>query len=503
MDRNTVRRMHYANMPKKKKDELLQRRRERYARNKTTNVHPAEGFVYSSIPEEQKNRKCQCRKELTALEKLKKIAPAEASTPVCNAPKSIRSPKNFSSSAKEPSIGQCLNSSVPEPCNSVPQPVPSNNELADLFDSISTKLQSSLPVSTNQSTVPEVHDNSLVEKGTCIVNVAPCVSSKHSSGQQIVVNTRLENTGRQRRTKKTSFSRLKQIPTESLVLPDAPKCQHCGAHRLHLEPPNFCCSGGEVSVVYPVMPYALFRLYSGTDEECIHFRKNARSYNNNLAFTTFAAKYDRKMTKNPQGVYTFRVQGQIYHLLNSLTPNGHPPTGIQLYFYDQEEELSQRLNTSPRLRESTLKLLMGILEQNPYTKVFKSLRELPNLDNHSIFLNSNPGLDQRLYNMPTASEVTAIWTEHDSETLEKGTNIQVYSHANTSHRIQHYFACYDSLQYPLLFPRGESGWHYDIPRNTAANKRKREETDDHSLIALPRIGNAIDLIQKENKGTFC
>ena len=146
---------------------------------------------------------------------------------------------------------------------------------------------------------------------------------------------------------------------------------------------------------------------------------------------------------------------------------------------------------------------MGILEQNPYTKVFMSLRELPNLDNHSIFLNSNPGLDQRLYNMPTASEVAAIWIEHDSETLEKGTNIQVYSHANTSHRIQHYFACYDSLQYPLLFPRGESGWHYGIPRNTTANKRKREETDDHSLVALPRIGNAIDLIQKENKGTFC
>ena len=43
--------------------------------------------------------------------------------------------------------------------------------------------------------VVPVHDNSLVEEGTCIVNVAPCVSSKHSSGQQIVVNTRLENTG--------------------------------------------------------------------------------------------------------------------------------------------------------------------------------------------------------------------------------------------------------------------------------------------------------------------
>ena len=308
--------------------------------------------------------------------------------------------------------------------------------------------------------------------------------------------------GKRQRTKKGSFSRLKQIPTETLVLPDAPMCQHCSAKRFHLEPPNFCCSGGEVSVVHPVMPYDLFRLYSGTDEDCVHFRKNVRTYNNNLAFSTFAAKYDKDLTKNTKGVYTFRVQGQIYHLLNSLKPNGHPPTGIQLYFYDQEEELSKRLDASPRLRDSTLKLLMGILEQNPYTKVFKSLRELPNLDDHSIFLNSNPGLDQRLYNMPTSSEVAAIWTETDNEALDKGAHIQVYTHANTSHRIQHYFACYDSLQYPLLFPRGEAGWHYGIPRNTTTDKRKRKETDDGGLVDAAQIGTAIGLIQRENEGIF-
>ncbi|XP_027108916.2 uncharacterized protein [Coffea arabica] len=511
MDRNTVRRIHYANMPKEKKDELLQRRRERYARKKAGNMHTAEQSSYSAMPEEQKNKIRQHRRELYAAKKTEHVAPPTASTPVCNVPRVKHCQKNYRAFAKKPPPEQILNASAPETCSSAPNPIPDNNELADLFDSISTKLQSSssalpssalpssLATTPGQSCVPEAYTDSLVGEGTCIINVEPSDSSKQNGIQQILVSTQLQNSGKRQRTKKGSFSRLKQIPTETLVLPDAPMCQHCSAKRFHLEPPNFCCSGGEVSVVHPVMPYDLFRLYSGTDEDCVHFRKNVRTYNNNLAFSTFAAKYDKDLTKNTKGVYTFRVQGQIYHLLNSLKPNGHPPTGIQLYFYDQEEELSKRLDASPRLRDSTLKLLMGILEQNPYTKVFKSLRELPNLDDHSIFLNSNPGLDQRLYNMPTSSEVAAIWTETDNEALDKGAHIQVYTHANTSHRIQHYFACYDSLQYPLLFPRGEAGWHYGIPRNTTTDKRKRKETDDGGLVDAAQIGTAIGLIQRENE----
>ena len=76
-----------------------------------------------------------------------------------------------------------------------------------------------------------------------------------------------------------------------------------------MEPPSFCCRGGEVKIVYPPMPYSLKRLFTGSDEECEDFRRKARTYNNNVAFTSYAAKYDRELTKNKLGVYTFRVQG--------------------------------------------------------------------------------------------------------------------------------------------------------------------------------------------------
>ncbi|KAL3534281.1 hypothetical protein ACH5RR_002742 [Cinchona calisaya] len=76
--------------------------------------------------------------------------------------------------------------------------------------------------------------------------------------------------------------------------------------------------------------------------------------------------------------------GQVYHFLNGLKPSNDKPSGIQLYFYDTKEELSRKLDASPRLRESTFKLLMNVLGQNPYTRFFKGLRDIPNLENHTI-----------------------------------------------------------------------------------------------------------------------
>ena len=140
-----------------------------------------------------------------------------------------------------------------------------------------------------------------------------------------------------------------------MLLPESPSCQYCGAIRFHLEPPNFCCSGGEVSLVAAPMPYDFRRLFTGDDEECEHFRKNIRTYNNNVSFTAFVAKYDPELTKDKHSVYTFRVQGQVYHFLDGLISQRDRQSGIQLYFFDTDEEFARRLDASFPLRESTLK----------------------------------------------------------------------------------------------------------------------------------------------------
>ena len=268
-----------------------------------------------------------------------------------------------------------------------------------------------------------------------------------------------------------------------------------------MEPPSFCCRGGEVKIVCPPMPYSLKRLFTGSDEECEDFRRKARTYNNNVAFTSYAAKYDRELTKNKHGVYTFRVQGQIYHFLNSLLANSDQVSGIQLYYYDTDEALKKAAQNSDKLREDTLKLLMNLLQDNPYARFFKSLRDVPNLEDHRIILNCNPGLDQRVYNLPTTSQVAAIWTETDNHSIDMHPHIQVYSHSSTSYRVQPYYGCCDSLQYPLLFPRGESGWHYGIKRFHKKGKNETFSEVDPS-VDLSSIHTPSQLLELEQRGRF-
>ncbi|XP_071921822.1 uncharacterized protein [Coffea arabica] len=290
---------------------------------------------------------------------------------------------------------------------------------------------------------------------------------------------------------------LENVPTESLLLPTAPNYEHCGAKRFHSEPPSFCCSEGEISIVAPAMPYALKRLFIGDDEECELFRKNSRTYNNNVAFTSYGAKYDRELTKNTKGVYTFRVQGQVYHFLDGLISPSNKSSGVQLYFFDTDEELAKRVEISDKLWLTTLRLLMTILQENPCTRFFKNLRDLPALDNHTIVLKCYLGLDQRVFNLPTASQVAAIWTETNDAFVEKSPHIQVYSHSNASYRVQSYYACYDPLQYPLLFPRGESGWHRGIKR-IYSRRNKTDPFDLDADIDLPSTQNPADLFSIED-----
>ncbi|XP_027095918.1 uncharacterized protein [Coffea arabica] len=320
--------------------------------------------------------------------------------------------------------------------------------------------------------------NETSKSSDCAVAL-PATVSDYSN----IILTRRRQSGPVTRRRHSKKSKIDEIPKESLLLPDAPDCQYCGAKRFHLEPPSFCCSQGEISIVAPAMPYALKRLFIGNDEECEHFRRLPRTYNNNLSFTSFAAKYDVELTRNAMGVYTFRVQGQVYHFLNSLSQPDHKPCGIHLYFFYTDEELIKQVAASDKLRQSTLKLLMDILSHNPYARFFKDLRDIPDLEKHNIVLNCFPGLDQRIYNLPSTSQVAAIWTEHDDESVDKQAHILIYSHSNAAHKVQHYYACYDPLQYPLLFSRGESGWHHGIKR--ACKRKRTDHSYDEKVIIDP------------------
>ncbi|KAG5517414.1 hypothetical protein RHGRI_037973 [Rhododendron griersonianum] len=267
--------------------------------------------------------------------------------------------------------------------------------------------------------------------------------------------------------------RSRPIPNEAFVLPIVLQCIHCDAKRFASEPDGFCCSKGQVSV-YPLRtPAKLLELFRGSSKLCKDFRTHIRPYNNMFAFTSFGVTLDPRYTKNHQGIYTFRAQGQIYHFMHSLYPANGKPSYLQLYFYDTAKEVEHRSNCLDDLDSDTITQLIDILKPNPYSKFFRSLATTPNIDSYQIRLRADPIVDDKTFNAPTASQVALIWKDNEDDSELRERDILVEKHDGHSVTIKHYYGCYDPLQYPLLFPYGEPGWHRGIKRNSS-NKRANQ-----------------------------
>ena len=69
----------------------------------------------------------------------------------------------------------------------------------------------------------------------------------------------------------------------------------------------------------------------------------------------------------------------------------------------------------------------------------------------------------------------------------------------SSHRVQYYYGCFDPLQYPLLFPLGESGWHQGIEKNV-----QRLKTSDSRFDRLDQttVDSVDQLLSMECRGTY-
>nr|XP_009804967.1 PREDICTED: uncharacterized protein LOC104250114 isoform X1 [Nicotiana sylvestris] len=185
---------------------------------------------------------------------------------------------------------------------------------------------------------------------------------------------------------------FKQLPSNATILKTVPNCKYCGAKRFDYESAEFCCSNGSVKLTSYEMPYELLNLYLGNTEECEHFRTYIRLYNNMFAFTSLGVNYDKVIAKRNHEMYTFRVQG-LYHFINDLIPTNRQPRNLQLYFYDENIEILNRMASSDILRQSIIEKLMDILKINPYGIFLKSLIHIPELSNFYAALRCGSSLD--------------------------------------------------------------------------------------------------------------
>ncbi|ONM00094.1 hypothetical protein ZEAMMB73_Zm00001d030055 [Zea mays] len=243
------------------------------------------------------------------------------------------------------------------------------------------------------------------------------------------------------------------VPEETHMLKYVPNCGYCNAKKFEYEPPGFCCRGGKVELAPLETPPQLQRLWDSADSNARHFRDN-------ISMTT---------NVRDSGIYTFRAQGMMYHNIKSFgREGGAEHKHLELYLYDDDPNLEHRYRMCREEHQQkdkdVIKQIVSILRENTYSEHLRSMGHVENLDYYRITLNLDQSLNQKTYNTPITSEVAAVWIEGSERRGQFNKSVMLHGKDRSSHGIRSYHGCYDALSYPLFFPRGELGWHANIPK---------------------------------------
>ncbi|XP_028753423.1 uncharacterized protein LOC114713014, partial [Neltuma alba] len=244
------------------------------------------------------------------------------------------------------------------------------------------------------------------------------------------------------------------------------ECQYCGAmlwfnERIKRAPSNerpifsICCSHGKVSVPHLQTPPEQLRklFFDKGDPKSKKFQSSIRAYNNMFCFTSMGGKINHSLNSNGGGPYTFVISGQNHHYIGSLLPEeGANPVYSQLYIYDTEHEIANRL--------SAIRHASNILKRDRHANV-------------KICLIRHMGPDNRCYNLPTSSEVAALIVGDFDRSYHK--RDIVVEKQGTLKRIDEFHRSYLPLQYPLLFHFGNNGYDPNIMHSTQSLYHTRKK----------------------------
>nr|XP_029143262.1 uncharacterized protein LOC112805939 [Arachis hypogaea] len=250
-------------------------------------------------------------------------------------------------------------------------------------------------------------------------------------------------------------------------------CRHCDAMMWYEERSeksktgsniefSICCMRGKVQLPFLQRPPQLLQgLISGADQKSKHFRDNIRTYNSMFCFTSLGGKIETSINDGT-GPPQFIVSGQNYHRIGSLVPiEGQRPKFAQLYIYDTENEVSNRI------------------------EIFSSRTNNNNID-QSLVLDLKDMIDQ--HNVLTHTfRIVAALIVGDFDSGDAGRDIIVQLKSGHMQRIHETHTAFIPLQYPMMFPYGEDGYQEDIPlreshRADENRKRQRVRSDIYKGI---------------------
>ncbi|XP_076939461.1 uncharacterized protein LOC143608215 [Bidens hawaiensis] len=238
-----------------------------------------------------------------------------------------------------------------------------------------------------------------------------------------------------------------------------------------------CCKGGRVALPYPRRPYTtIIHLFQQAD-----FMSNIRAYNSVFSMTSFGAKVDDTINRG-SGSYVFKISGQIHHWLGTLCPPPNErPHFLQMYVYDTENEIANRLHPfssggQTSLCPETVSILLTIMEStNALVKLFRTARDLcSSSDVPDFCVRLYGSRDKVSYDMPSQACIGAIVTDPDLTCTQF--DIIIRHKDGGPQRINKIHPLYMPLQYPLLFLYGEHGWSSDLYLRGDGNSRDKKLT---------------------------
>ena len=235
------------------------------------------------------------------------------------------------------------------------------------------------------------------------------------------------------------------------------KCGFCRARFWPGERIN-CCYEGSLIIAEDVIPPQLQNAILKAPVRAL-----IRQYNMALAM----ASVGHKNKSLPDG--TFVMGGKSYHRIGELVPrSGAAHRFAQIYILDTEEATARRQEIfNGRLDSAHLAHLHELLVlHNPYVSQFRQAAE-------SSVAELVWSCEDDIAGMLMGAIVTDPGRSRGIIVRRVGDHASGLTLISDSHKLYH------TLAYPLLFPTGGSGWHWEMQRYTADFEPKRVSLTDY------------------------
>lgn len=236
-----------------------------------------------------------------------------------------------------------------------------------------------------------------------------------------------------------------------------------------------CCRGGKVSLpAFPDWPHplkALIRFDGGAVSA--QFLRLIRHYNSMFCFTSLGARVDHSVNVGG-GPYVFKMNGVVYHRIGSLLPSGGAsPKYAQLYMVDSADEVRCRIDAFNREEGGSLapdpeivaSLIAMLNRHHRLVQKFRIARAnlcSPHAPRVAIrFMGDEGGDHGTRFSGPTASEVAALIIGEFAPECRRF-DVVAETHSGFLQHVSSLNSNLMPLQYPLLFPYGDKGFHLGI-----------------------------------------